>query len=52
MSYLWRVPHAPDGARLAARVGALPHTPPRLAMRQALLDLGFGAPAPSPATVH
>lgn len=52
MSYLWRVPHALDGARLAARVGALPQTPPRLAMRQALLDLGFGAPAPSPATAH
>jgi nucleoside-diphosphate-sugar epimerase len=45
MSYLWRVPHALDGARLAARVGPLPATPPRQALRQALLDLGFGATA-------
>lgn len=40
MSYLWRVPHALDGSRLAARVGALPATPPRVALRQALVDLG------------
>ncbi|MCE2911146.1 MAG: NAD-dependent epimerase/dehydratase family protein [Pseudomonadota bacterium] len=52
MSYLWRVPHALDGTRLAARVGALAQTPPRQAMRQALLDLGFGAGAPSAAAAH
>ncbi len=45
MSYLWRVPHALDGARLAARVGPLPATPPQQALRQALVDLGFGATA-------
>ena len=42
MSYLWRVPHALDGARLATRVSALPATPPRQALAQALRDLGFG----------
>ena len=45
MSYLWRVPHALDGARLAARVGPIPATPPRQALAQALRDLGFGARA-------
>ena len=50
MSYLWRVPHQLDGARLATRVGTLPATPPRQALRQALVDLGFGAKAqPQPA---
>ncbi len=43
MSYLWRVPHALDGMRLAARIGPLPQTPPRQALRQALVELGFGA---------
>ena len=47
MSYLWRVPHALDGARLAARVGELPATPPRQALAQALRDLGFGARTPA-----
>ena len=45
MSYLWRVPHALDGTRLEARVGPLPQTPPRTALRQALVELGFGAAA-------
>lgn len=45
MSYLWRVPHALDGARLATRVGELTAIPPRQALAQALRDLGFGAPA-------
>jgi nucleoside-diphosphate-sugar epimerase len=49
MSYLWRVPHALDGSRLTARVGPLRQTPPRVAMRQALLDLGLGAGARAPA---
>jgi len=47
MSYLWRVPHALSGARLAARVGELPATPPHQALAQALRDLGFAARAPA-----
>lgn len=43
MSYLWRVPHALDGTRLAARIGPLPETPPRQALRQALSELGIRA---------
>lgn len=43
MSYLWRVPHALDGRRLAAAVGPLPSTPPATALRQALVDLGVAA---------
>ncbi len=43
MSYLWRVPHALDGAGLTARIGPLPQTLPRQAMSQALVKLGFGA---------
>jgi nucleoside-diphosphate-sugar epimerase len=42
MAYLWRVPHALDGAALAAAAGALPDTPIDTALRSALLDLGFG----------
>ncbi len=41
MSYLWRVPHALDGTALARAVGPLPGTPSRLALRQAMLDLGL-----------
>lgn len=44
MSYLWRVPHALDGRRLEAAVGALPATPPQVALRRALADLGLAAP--------
>ena len=40
MSYLWRVPHALDGAALRAVVGELPATPPPAALRDALLALG------------
>ena len=42
MSYLWRVPHALDGAALRAAVGRLPATPLSAALRDALLALGFG----------
>ncbi|MFO1328594.1 MAG: NmrA family NAD(P)-binding protein [Rubrivivax sp.] len=42
MSYLWRVPHALDGAALARHVGPLPQTPLDVALRQSLLDLGLG----------
>ena len=47
MSYLWRVPHALDGTRLAA-LGGLPHTPLRDALRDALRPMvrhGAGAAA-------
>ncbi|MFM1960214.1 MAG: hypothetical protein RL588_1731 [Pseudomonadota bacterium] len=46
MSYLWRVPHALDGARLVARAGPIPDTSPRQALAQALADLGLGAARP------
>ena len=42
MSYLWRVPHALDGAALQRVAGALPGTPIDAALRDALLALGFG----------
>lgn len=42
MSYLWRVPHTLDGTRLMKRTGPMPQTPPRQALRQALVQLGFG----------
>lgn len=45
MRYLWFQPHALDGASLWSCTGALPQTPPRQALRQALLDLGFAAQA-------
>jgi nucleoside-diphosphate-sugar epimerase len=44
MSYLWRVPHALDGRRLDAAVGPLPATPPAVALREALADLGLATP--------
>ena len=43
MAYLWRVPHALDGAALHAAVGPLPVTPIDEALESALVDLGFGA---------
>lgn len=45
MSYLWRVPHALDGAALQAITGALPGTAPPAALRQTLIDLGHGVHA-------
>ena len=45
MSYLWRVPHALDGAALQALAGALPTTAPPAALRQTLIDLGHGPSA-------
>jgi hypothetical protein len=53
MSYLWRVAHALDGSRLAARCPALATTPLDLALRESLLALGLariGAPGPALAT--
>jgi nucleoside-diphosphate-sugar epimerase len=49
MSYLWRVPHALDGAALERAVGPLPATPLRAALRQSLLDLGLARAAGAPA---
>ena len=51
MAYLWRVPHALDGRRLAALPGAAqPATPLAVAVRESLLALGFAtAPAQRPA---
>lgn len=56
MSYLWQLPHALDGTRLAQRVGphALPPAPPLAeALRRALQALGHGrqAAAAAPAVM-
>ena len=45
MSYLWRVPHALDGARLRALPGGRPATLLTSALGEALLELGFGSAA-------
>ena len=46
MAYLWRVPHALDGRRLAALPGSGPRqTPLGVALRESLLALGHGAAA-------
>jgi nucleoside-diphosphate-sugar epimerase len=42
MSYLWRVPHAIDGSRLAARCPGLRSTPLDEGMRASLAALGVG----------
>ena len=39
MRYLWDVPHALDGAALARRIGAKPHTPFLEAVRTAITEL-------------
>jgi nucleoside-diphosphate-sugar epimerase len=50
MSYLWRVPHALDGRRLARHCPALTPTPLPIAVADSLIDLGFAAaPARAPA---
>lgn len=51
MRYLWDVPHALDGAALARRIGAEPHTPFQDAVRAAITDLALaprGATASGP----
>jgi nucleoside-diphosphate-sugar epimerase len=45
MAYLWRVPHALDGGRLAHTLGPLPTTPLVDALRAALVDLDVPLPA-------
>jgi nucleoside-diphosphate-sugar epimerase len=52
MSYLWRVPHALDGAALRVQVGEGPATPLPLALRDALLELGLGRAAAVHAAAH
>jgi nucleoside-diphosphate-sugar epimerase len=47
MSYLWRVPHALDGAALAERIGTLPATPLALALRASLRALYPQSAAPA-----
>ncbi len=42
MAYLWRVPHALDGARLAARCSSLTTTPLEAAIAASLAELGLG----------
>jgi nucleoside-diphosphate-sugar epimerase len=42
LEYLWRVPHALDGAALQAVVGPLPATPLDSALRHSLQQLGCG----------
>jgi hypothetical protein len=52
MEYLWRVPHALDGRALLTIVGPLPATPLDAALRHALQDLGYAAPADATPTVQ
>ena len=43
MAYLWRAPHALDGAALHSAVGPLPATPVDEALRATLVGLGYDA---------
>jgi nucleoside-diphosphate-sugar epimerase len=55
MRYLWEVPHALDGAALARRIGAEPHTPFLDAVRAAITQLDLaphGAHARGPGGGH
>ncbi len=47
LQYLWTVPHALDGAALAAAIGPVPSTPLSTAVRDSLIELGL---APQPAS--
>jgi nucleoside-diphosphate-sugar epimerase len=51
MSYLWRVPHALDGAELVARCPELAPTPLDAALRASLAALGLG-PASARQALH
>ena len=46
MRYLWQLPHALDGSRLAAHTALPPATPLQQALTQSLIDLGLAATAP------
>ena len=55
MRYLWDVPHALDGAALARRIGAEPHTPFLDAVRAAITQLDLaprGGHSPGPQAGH
>jgi nucleoside-diphosphate-sugar epimerase len=43
IAYLWNEPHRIDGGKLAAAIGAVPHTPLDVAIARALQDLGATA---------
>ncbi|MGZ5238446.1 MAG: hypothetical protein ACXWCV_19225, partial [Caldimonas sp.] len=45
MSYLWRVPHALDGTKLALRCPGLAPTPLETALRASLVARGLGKSA-------
>jgi nucleoside-diphosphate-sugar epimerase len=51
MEYLWRVPHALDGAALDVAIGPRPATPLPQALERSLRELGFGAEG-RPAAPH
>lgn len=40
IGYLWQVPHRIDGAKLAAAIGEVPHTPLQAAVTKSLRELG------------
>ena len=40
IGYLWQVPHRIDGAKLAAAIGEVPHTPLNTAIARSLRELG------------
>ena len=40
IGYLWQVPHRIDGAKLAAAIGDVPHTPLNTAVTRSLRELG------------
>ena len=40
IGYLWQVPHRIDGAKLAAAIGNVPHTPLETAVARSLRELG------------
>ncbi len=44
IAYLWNEPHRIDGQKLAAAIGAVPHTPFETAIAAALDDLGLIGP--------
>jgi nucleoside-diphosphate-sugar epimerase len=51
MSYLWRIPHALDGTKLARRCPSLTPTPLTTAVADSLIGLGFAA-ASAPAAAR
>lgn len=44
MSYLWRVPHSLDNAKLEALIGPEPHRPLETALAEAIADMKLDAP--------